>query len=302
MSQTFSAGIYPMLYAFFDQQGHVRMDEFKRQIDGVLASDATGFAILGLGTEVSKLSMEERHQVLDVVSTYVAGQLPFFVTVFGGTHAEQIDFAQRSVDAGAGALLLQPPIIDSDQYHDESVLSVFFSKVISSVDCAVGIQNAPEFLGFGLGDDALIALAECHNNFTVLKLECSAVALECVAKALQDSVMVFNGRCGMELPDNLRAGAQGLIPALETVDKTSAIYQAFVNGDHEIADQLYADLSPTLSFIMQGIPHYLTYGKLIASMRLGIEFGGSRGPTLQATEFGVECARRFASALGPLQH
>lgn len=294
-------GIYPMLYAFYDQQGQLRMDAFKKQIDAVLASDAAGLAILGLGTEVSKLSMEERSQVLDVVSTYVAGRVPFLVTVFGSTYLEQIDFAHRAVDAGAGALLLQPPITDSDQYHDESVLSGFFSQVISSVDCPVGIQNAPEFLGFGLSDDALIALAECHNNFAVVKLECSAVALEGVAKALKDSVMVFNGRCGLELPDNLRAGAQGLIPALETVDKTSAIYQAYVNGEYEIADELYADLLPTLSFIMQGIPHYLTYGKLIASMRLGIEFGGSRDPTLQATEFGVECARRFASALGPLQ-
>lgn len=44
-----------MLYAFYDQQGQLRMDAFRKQIDAVLASDATGLAILGLGTEVAKL-------------------------------------------------------------------------------------------------------------------------------------------------------------------------------------------------------------------------------------------------------
>ena len=92
-----------------------------------------------------------------------------------------------------------------------------------------------------------------------------------------------------------------MIPALESVDKTSAIYNAFVSGDLDSADNIYADLLPTLSFIMQGIPHYLTYGKLIASMRLGIEFGGSREPTMQPTDFGVDCARRFANHLGQLE-
>lgn len=290
-----------MLYAFYDQQGQLRMDAFKKQIDAALASDATGLAILGLGTEVSRLSAKERLQVLDVVCAYAAGRVPVLVTVFGSTPEAQTGFAKRAVDAGATALLLQPPITGTDTYHDEAVLSGFFSKVISSVECPVGIQNAPEFIGFGLGDDALIALASRHTNFAVAKLECSAVALHRVAEALQNNVMVFNGRCGLELPDNLRAGAQGVIPALESVDKTSAIYKAYTSGDHDIADRLYTDLLPTLSFIMQGIPHYLTYGKLIAAMRLGIEFGGSREPALQPTEFGVECATRFANTLGKLE-
>ena len=290
-----------MLYSFFDSQGQLRMDAFRKQIDAVLATDATGLAILGLGTEVSKLSAQERLQVLDVVSKYVAGRVPLFVTVFGSSAEEQIDFAQRAVVAGATAVLLQPPVTDTAQYHDESVLAEFFSKIIASVQCPVGIQNAPEFLGFGLSDDALIALAKRHSNFSVAKLECSAVSLQHVANALKDSVMVFNGRCGLELPDNLRAGAHGLIPSLESVDKTSAIYHMFAGGSQDTADKLYADLLPTLSFIMQGIPHYLTYGKLIASMRLGIEFGGSRQPALLPTDFGVKCASRFAKNLGKLE-
>jgi len=51
---------------------------------------------------------------------------------------------------------------------------------------------------------------------------------------------------------------------------------------------------------MQGIPHFLTYGKMLAAERLGIELGGSREPSLPATDFGAACIRRFSKQLGLL--
>ncbi|MDH3582514.1 MAG: dihydrodipicolinate synthase family protein, partial [Hyphomicrobiales bacterium] len=191
---------------------------------------------------------------------------------------------------------LQPP----SQKMDDAKLTDFFSEIIAAVDCPVGIQNAPEFLGFGLSNQSLIALANDHENFTIAKLECSAVNLEAIASELQDSVMLFNGRCGLELPENLRAGASGLIPAIDTVDKTSEIFAEFTVGNEERADTLYAELLPVLCFIMQGIPHLLTYGKMLTAERLGLELGGSRDPALTATAFGTACIRRFADRLGPL--
>jgi 4-hydroxy-tetrahydrodipicolinate synthase len=217
-------------------------------------------------------------------------------TVYGDTITEQIEFSKQAIQNGTSALMLQPP----SQKMDDAKLMGFFSKIISAVDCPVGIQNAPEFLGFGLSNESLIALANDHENFTIAKLECNAVNLESVASDLGDSVMLFNGRCGLELPDNLRAGACGLIPAIDTVDKTSEIFAEFTSGNEELADKLYADLLPVLCFVMQGIPHFLTYGKMLAAARLGIELGGSREHSLPATDFGTACIRRFMKHLGPL--
>ena len=170
----------------------------------------------------------------------------------------------------------------------------------SSIAPSVGIQNAPEFLGYGLNDNNLISLAQNHTNFSIAKLECSALALEPSAKALTGKTMVFNGRCGLELTDNLRAGAQGLIPGIETIDRTAAIHAAFIAGEHEYADELYAELLPVLTFVMQGIPQFLTYGKTLLAYRLGIEIGSAREPWLQPTDFGLECITRYAARLGPL--
>ena len=289
-------GIYPMLYAFFDDRGVLRQDPFRLQVDVALGTQAAGVAILGLGTEVSKLTFDERIDVLEVVAKRIDGRKPLLATVYGDTITEQIEFSKQAIQSGTSALMLQPP----SQKMDDAKLVGFFSKIISAVDCPVGIQNAPEFLGFGLSNESLIALANDHENFTIAKLECNAVNLQPVASDLGDSVMLFNGRCGLELPDNLRAGACGLIPAIDTVDKTSEIFAEFTTGNEEWADKLYADLLPVLCFIMQGIPHFLTYGKMLAAARLGIELGGSREPSLLATDFGTACIRRFLKHLGPL--
>ena len=294
---TVAPGIYPMLYAFFDDRGVLRQDPFRRQVDAALGTQAAGVAILGLGTEVSKLTFDERIDVLEVVAKRIDGRKPLLATVYGDTITEQIEFSKQAIQNGTSALMLQPP----SQKMDDAKLVGFFSKIISAVDCPVGIQNAPEFLGFGLSNESLIALANDHENFTIAKLECNAVNLESVASDLGDSVMLFNGRCGLELPDNLRAGACGLIPAIDTVDKTSEIFAEFTSGNEELADKLYADLLPVLCFIMQGIPHFLTYGKMLAAARLVIELGGSREPSLAATNFGLACIRRFSEYLGPIK-
>ena len=265
-------------------------------MDVALDIKAAGVAILGLGTEVSKLSFDERIEVLEAFAKRVDGRKPLLTTVYGETVTEQIEFSNRAIQNGASALILQPP----SQRMDETSLSSFFSRIIAAIDFPVGIQNAPELLGFGLSNQSLIALANKHENFTIAKLECNSVILDTVASDIGDNVMVFNGRCGLELPDNLRAGASGLIPAIDTMDKTSEIFSEFTAGNEYRADELYSELLPVICYVMQGIPHFLTYGKMLAAERLGIELGGSREPALTTTDFGEACIQRFAKRLGPL--
>ena len=296
MANLLHPGIYPMLYSFFGSDGKLRLDPFSLQVDAAISAGAKGIAVLGLGTEAAKLDEDECAAVITSIAKRLNNHLPMIVTIRGETPDNQLKAARRALDLGATALLLQPP----SETISEAALLTFFSEVINALDCPVGIQNAPEFLGYGLNDNNLISLAQNYTNFSIAKLECSALALEPSAKALTGKTMVFNGRCGLELTDNLRAGAQGLIPGIETIDRTAAIHAAFIAGEHEYADELYAKLLPVLTFVMQGIPQFLTYGKTLLAYRLGIEIGSAREPWLQPTDFGLECITRYAAQLGPL--
>ena len=86
-------GIYPMLNTFFEDNGELRHDPFLMQLDTILSTSASGVAILGLGTEVSKLTFQERVDVLEIISKRLNGRKPLLITVYGDTVAEQINFS-----------------------------------------------------------------------------------------------------------------------------------------------------------------------------------------------------------------
>ena len=290
------AGTYPMLYAFFDEAGRLRRDAVTRQISAALACGASGIAVLGLGTEVGKLGRDERRALVEWTVADTAGRRPVVVTIGDGNIPDMIDSARFARAAGADWLILQPP---RPPASGADLLNVF-GAVAASVDCPIGIQNAPEFLGIGLTADELAELNRRHPNVTVVKAESSAVGVARVVAQLGDRMTIFNGRAGLELTDNFRAGVDGMIPGLETIDLQVAIEQAMRAGDEAAAEALYGRLLPTVAFIMQGIAHLNLYGKLIAALRLGIAPSATRSPTDIATPQGIAWAQRFAADLGPL--
>ncbi|MCB9992823.1 MAG: dihydrodipicolinate synthase family protein [Hyphomicrobiaceae bacterium] len=289
-------GIYPMLYAFFDEDGGLRRSAVTRQIGAALSANASGIAVLGLGTEVFKLGQDEQRALVNWVIGDVAGQVPVAVTISQGNTADMIAAGKSAIAAGASWLILQPPRppISGSQLID------FFGRVAGALDCPIGIQNAPEFLGVGLTPDELAELNRQHPNVSLVKAESSALAVGTLIDALGGRMKVFNGRGGLELTDNYRAGVDGMIPGIETVDLQVRIDHAMRSGESGAAETLYRSLLPAISFLMQSLSQFLLYGKHVAALRLGIAPSAQRLPSDTPTERGLAWARRYADELGPL--
>lgn len=289
-------GIYPMLYAFFGADGAVRRDGFTRQIDSAVAVGAAGVAVLGLATEVNKLSRAEQRQIVEWVAQDLRGRLPLAVTVADGNVADMIDSARFAVAAGADWVILQPPRppISGAQ------LVEYFGAVAAAVDCPVAIQNAPEFLGVGLTASELLVLNAAHPNVCVVKAESSAVGVASLIEKVGDKMAVFNGRAGLELTDNYRAGVVGMIPGIDTIDLQVAVERAMLAGDEAEAEALYRRLLPAVAFAMQGLAHLVLYGKQITALRLGLPPSHARLPADLPTAQGLAWAQRMADELGAL--
>ena len=95
------SGIYPMQYAFFGSDGRLDRAAMRRQVHGCIGGGAHGVAVLGLGTEVNKLSEAERYTLVDWVTEDVAGRVPVAVTVAGASVEAQAALAGHARAAGA---------------------------------------------------------------------------------------------------------------------------------------------------------------------------------------------------------
>jgi 2-keto-3-deoxy-L-arabinonate dehydratase len=290
-------GIYPMLYALFGADGRLDRTAMRRQVEFCLAEGVHGIAILGLGTEIGKLSPAEKRQILDWAAEDIAGSRPLAVTVSGATPEAQIELARAAQQAGAAWLILQPPPAKG---LSEADCIGFFGAVMERVDCPVAIQNAPEYLGIGLSNAGLATLARQHENFTLLKGESSALAISRTIEETAGRLAVFNGRGGLELPDNLRAGCAGLIPGAEGCGIQARIFELMRSGraeDERAADRLYANILPLLVFLMQSLDTILCYGKRLLAHRLDLGAVHDRAPSLAPQEFGIAALMRHAAAL-----
>ena len=291
------SGIYPMQYAFFARDGELDRAFMRRQVEGCIGGGAHGIAVLGLGTEINKLSFAERRTLIDWVTEDVAGKVPVAVTVAGASVEEQTTLARHAETAGASWLILQPP---PERGLPEAHYARFFAAVMDRVALPVAIQNAPEYMGVGLSDRSLLQLAGGCHNFVLLKGEGSALTLQRSIQALAGALAVFNGRGGLELPDNLRAGCAGMIPATDTFDYQVRIFECMRVADEAEAERIYREVLPAIVFVMQSLDTLICYGKRIAAWRLGLDTVYDRAPCLAPDAFGLACARRYAASLGSL--
>jgi 2-keto-3-deoxy-L-arabinonate dehydratase len=291
------SGIYPMVYALFDKAGNLSRGAMRAQIEAMLRHKVHGIAVLGLASEVNKLSSVERHTLMSWVAEDIDGRAPLAVTVAELSVGGQIEFVKAAAALGAKWAILQPP---HTKGVPESELVRFFGAIAEKSPIPLGIQNAPEYLGIGLSSEGIRTLNRAHPNVSIVKLEATAIAIGRLLDMVGGEMDVFNGRGGIEMTDSLRAGAVGIIPGGETCDVLVRIFDRMSQGTAEgsaEADELYARLLPLLVLLMESMDTFLVYGKRVLGYRLGIDEIDPRIPYTPPTAFGLATVRRYAEAL-----
>lgn len=294
-------GVYPMLYAFFDADGRLDRGAMRAQVEYCVAGGAHGVAALGLGTEVSKLTPEERRLVMTWAAEDLAGRLPLAITVFGSSPQEQIDFVKAAAEHGAGWVILQPP--QTGEPITEDQLVDFFGAVADASPVPLAIQNAFQYIGVGLTSAGLDRLSRHHPNVRLLKAEGSAVDTQTLIELTEGRMAVFQGRGGMEFTDVMRAGCVGMIPSVESCHVQARMFELMQTGraeDEAEAERLYTQLAPLITFLMQSVPQFVCYGKRLTAKRIGMSEVHDRAPAQAPTPFGLACLGHHAAVLDRL--
>ena len=291
-------GIYPILYAFYDERGGIDAAAMRLQVERCIAAGAHGIAVLGLVTEVNKLDVEERRAIVDLVAEAIGGRVPLAVTIGEPSVPGQVAFARHAQRAGAAWVILQPPAIKG---YAESEYVRFLGAIADAVDLPVGIQNNPVNMDVALSNASLLALQRAHPNVTLLKGEGTAVQVAELIEASGGTFDVFAGPRRQGVPVESALGMRGTDPGARLPRRAASHLRAHAKeGRHEEAEALHAQILPLVVFMTHSIPHLLCYGKRLIARRLGIERIVERAPEVQPTPFGLSEVDRMARMLGPL--
>ncbi len=290
-------GIHAIVYALFDAQERLDREAMRRQVEICIGLGVHGMAALGLATEVSKLGVAERRSVMEWVAEDTGGRVPLAFTIFGSSVAEQVEQVRAAEAAGADWVILQPPMVGS---FGAAEYIRFFGRVAEATTLPVAIQNAPAYMGRGLSAEDIRELVAQHPNICLVKGEGAVVEIRHLIEATGGHLPVMNGRGGLELVDNFRAGCAGMILAPDMIDYAITAHARFTAGDEYGAEMAYREALPAIVFIMQSLESLICYGKRLFGVRAGIEIH-DRAPALRPSSFGLDLVQRHAARLGPYQ-
>ena len=289
-------GIHAIAYALFDADEKLDRPAMRRQTELCVRLGVHGMAALGLATEVSKLTQTERLTVMEWAAEDTGGRVPLAFTIYGNSVAEQIAQVRAAEAANADWVILQPPMVGN---FSAAEYIRFFGRIADATALPVAIQNAPAYMGRGLSADDVRELIARHPNISLIKGESTAIEAERLIAVTEGRLPVFNGRGGLEMIDNLRAGCVGLILAPDAIDYALRAYAHFRAGDEAKAEAAHREAAPAIVFVMQSIETLICYGKRLFAARAGLTVH-DRAPALAPTRFGLDLVARHAAALGPL--
>lgn len=282
-------GVNCVLFALFDATGQLDRTAMAAQVSYVQRARADGVVVLGLATEVSKLTFQERCDIVHWARAD-APDIPLGVTISGNSVAEQQALINVAEAADANWLILQPPLAGS--YAATEYVN-FFAEVGQATKLPFAIQNAPQYLGRSLSGDDIAALKARCPGFTMIKSETGPMDLAALVARQGDTLTVMNGRGGLEMTDCLRAGCKGFIVAPDVLPGVLRCWAAWQSGDMAAAEAAYAAFLPAAIFGMQSLETLACYGKRVFGLRAGITIH-DRAPAMRPDAFGLEMAARWA--------
>ena len=291
-------GAIPAVTTPFDPTGAVDLDGLVRNARSLLDAGMTGLVGNGTMGEAGSLSAGERRVVLEALVEAADGQATVTAGVSAQTPRDAAAHAREAAAAGAGALMLLPPLLYGG---DERELIAFYTAVARATQLPIMAYNNPVASG---GTDMLppfvLRLAREVDAVVAVK-ECSGDARR-IAELLHGSdgeleVLVGGDDWALE---GFSAGATGWISGVANVApvQCAALLRHCQAGELDEARSLYARLLPLGRLDMT--PKLVQYFKG-AMDAVGLQGGPCRPPRLALTEEEQEVLEAALRALGPVE-
>jgi 4-hydroxy-tetrahydrodipicolinate synthase len=188
------------------------------------------------------LGEEERIRNLDAVLETVNGRLPVVFGCSGVSLPQVLLFARAAQRAGADAIIAMAPA-----RTNAAVAMDMFRRLADAYDGPIILQNAAAYAP--LTGEQIASLIEDVPQIEYVKEERppGPKHIAEVHKLVGDRVKtIFGGAAGKFLPDELRRGADGCMPACELADVLATIMERWWAGDQAGARELHRRLLPLI--------------------------------------------------------
>jgi len=248
-------GVFPISATPFAPDGALDLDSLDRLVDFYLARRVHGLTLLGIMGEAPRLTPAESRAVVRRALARVAGRVLVIVGVSNVDGRALAALANDSMALGAAAVMVAPPpgIAGDDE------LLAYMASVIAAVDRGTPIvyQDYPQSTGVTLTVEAFHRMVDAFPQLVMLKHEdCPGLKkLERIraeaARAGRRRVSVLVGNNALYYPQELARGADGAMTGFSYPEMLVEVYERFVAGDADGAEDVFDVYLPLLRYEAQ---------------------------------------------------
>jgi len=248
-------GVFPISATPFAPDGALDLDSLDRLVDFYLARRVHGLTLLGIMGEAPKLTPDESRAVVRRALARVAGRVPVVVGVSSADLRALGALANDSMAAGAAGVMVAPPA----GIAGDDALIAYVASVIGAIDRGTPVvyQDYPQATGVALTVDAFHRMVDAFPQLVMLKHEdapgltkLSRIRAE-AARAGRRRVSVLVGNNALYYPQELARGADGAMTGFSYPEMLVEVYERFVTGDAEGAEDVFDDYLPLLRYEAQ---------------------------------------------------
>jgi 4-hydroxy-tetrahydrodipicolinate synthase len=235
-------GVFGLLPTPYTADYEIHTADLRAAADFCCRSGQHGIVWPVMVGEFYFLGEKERIRHLDHVLEEVNGRLPFVFGCSGVSVPQVLLFARAAQKAGADAIIAMAPA-----RTNAAIAMDMFRRLADAYDGAIVLQNAAAYAP--LPGEHIASLIDEVPQIEYVKEE-RPPGPRHIAEVYQlvgDRVKtIFGGAAGKFLPDELRRGANGCMPACELADLLAKVIERWWAGDEAGARDLHRRLLPLI--------------------------------------------------------
>jgi dihydrodipicolinate synthase/N-acetylneuraminate lyase len=246
-------GVFGLLPTPYTEDYEIHTADLRAAADFCCRSGQHGIVWPVMVGEFYFLGEEERIRNLDAVLEEVNGRLPVVFGCSGVSVSQAVLFARSAQRAGADAIIAMAPA-----QTNAAIAMDMFRRLADVYDGPIILQNAAAYAP--LTGEQIARLIDDVSQIQYVKEERPPGPRHIaeVHKLLGDKVKtIFGGAAGKFLPDELRRGANGCMPACEIADLLAKVYNLWQADDEMGARELHRRLLPLIQLETHPFMRYI---------------------------------------------
>ncbi len=246
-------GIYGLLPTPYDASGEVLGSDLRAAADFCCRSGQHGIVWPVMVGEFYFLGEEERIRHLDVVLEEVNGRLPVVFGCSGVSVSQVLLFARAAQQSGVDSIIAMAPA-----RTDAQIAMDMYRRMAEVYDGPIMVQNADMYAPLRGEQVAQLVDEIPQVEYVKEERQPGPKHIAEVHAMVGDRVKcIFGGAGGRFLPDELRRGAKGCMPACELADVLVKIYDSWERGDHGAAREIHRRLLPLINLESHPFMRYI---------------------------------------------